>query len=257
MANRFIYDEYNDILKLFKNKEFPIESEQRVFYNLKWGDYNKLYTPAYWKTQYLLQEANPYENIHFRLGEDVFEEIVGCLLGGYGMKAEIGLLAFYRLKKRGLISIHSTFQEILNSLREPFEFKGRLCHYRFYNQKTKYIYNFLQRKDLKDLPINDDLKLRNWLMTIDGIGPKTASWITRNFLNSESVAIIDIHIYRAGILGGWFPKKMDIQKDYFEIENFFLSFCRAINVKPSKMDSLMWRQMKASNKIVLNCINEK
>lgn len=252
-----IYDEFDDILKLYRRKDFPRNPEERICSNLKWGDYNKLYTPAYWKTQYLLQENKTCNKINYKLGNNLVEEIIGCLLGGYGIKSEIGLLVFYRLKRNGLISTCSTFSDILSSLREPFIIKGNICHYRFYNQKARYIYNFLHRNDLNNLSIIDsDIKFRNWLMTVEGIGPKTASWVTRNFLDSENVAIIDIHIYRAGILGGWFSKKMNLQKDYFEMEKKFLEFCKAIDVRPSRMDSLMWNHMKASNNIALNCIGK-
>ena len=44
--------------------------------------------------------------------------------------------------------------------------------------------------------------LRDWLLAIPGIGPKTASWIVRNRTGSSAVAIIDVHILRAGTSAG-------------------------------------------------------
>jgi thermostable 8-oxoguanine DNA glycosylase len=108
---------------------------------------------------------------------------------------------------------------------------------------------------LDSIPIHNDLIFRKWLLTIKGIGQKTASWITRNYLNSENVAIIDIHIFRAGLIAGFFSKDLDIQKDYSKIEQIFIQFCKALEVQPSKMDALMWLQMKESNRIALKTID--
>lgn len=100
-----------------------------------------------------------------------------------------------------------------------------------------------------------DVELRDWLLTINGIGPKTASWIARNHLNSENVAIIDIHILRAGRLMGIFPDDLDVNKDYFKLERIFIKFCGVLNVQPSKMDALMWCFMKESNRTAIKMMS--
>ena len=130
-------------------------------------------------------------------------------------------------------------------------------HYRFPRQKAKYIYLFLQRKDLADFERAHGCMLRNKLMTINGIGPKTASWIARNYSNCEDVAIVDIHIYRAGRLAGFIDRKWDVQRDYFKIEESFLKFCHSINASPAIMDSIMWNQMKVSGRRVIKMLNQK
>ena len=228
---------------------------QELMPGVNWGCFSKLYTPAYWKIQYLLHNQYDEYRIKYRLGENILEEVVACLLGGFGLKSETGLAAFYRLRKKQQIRVGVEYNSIKTSLSEPFLIGEKSIHYRFHNQKSKYITNFLNRKDLDKIPLNNDLALRSWLMTIDGIGPKTASWITRNFLDSENVAIIDIHIFRAGLLSGLFSHKLDIQKDYFKIEQIFIQFCRALKVQPSKMDALMWLQMKESNRTALKAIS--
>ena len=189
------------------------------------------------------------------MGDNVIEEVVACLLGGFGLKSEIGLIAFYRLKERNQIIQGIDVQSIQHSLKEPFEIDDSKIRYRFPNQKAKFIFQFLNRTDLDQIPSGNDLGFRKWLLSINGIGPKTASWITRNYLDSENVAIIDIHIFRACLLVGLFKKNWNIQKDYFKLEQKFISFCSAINAPPSKMDALMWLQMKESNKIALKAIN--
>lgn len=234
-------------------EEFP-QPDQEVVPGIRWGCYSQLYTPAYWKVQYLMHNYDGHFAINYRLGENILEEVVACLLGGFGLKSEIGLTAFNRLKKRKLIQVNVSHSSILSALREPFTLNGKQIRYRFPNQKSKFIAQFLNRHDIKSIPLNNDLELRNWLLSINGIGPKTASWITRNFLSSEKVAIIDIHIFRALHVMGLYSEKFDIQRDYIKLEEIFLDFCRAIDVQPSKMDALMWLQMKESNRLALKAL---
>jgi len=232
-------------------KQIPSPQEE-LLPGIKWGYHNKLFTPAYWKVQYLMYHSDNSFDINYRLGENIIEEIIACLLGGFGLKSEIGLAAFYRLKNEDLINSKTSFSKIHTALREPLIISGKSVFYRFPNQKAKYIHLLLNRTDLDSIPINSDSELREWLMSVKGIGPKTASWITRNFLNSENVAIIDVHIYRAGQILGIFRTHYDLQKDYFILEKKYLQFCYALQVQPSKMDALMWLQMKESSSLLRN-----
>lgn len=237
------------------SSELLPKTHQELMPGIKWGCYGTLYTPAYWKIQYLLHNENDDFQINYRLGNSILEEVIACLLGGFGMKSEIGLAAFDRLIERNQIKKGVSFDTINASLKEPFLINNKSVHYRFPNQKAKFISQFLNRNDLDSIPFHNDLEFRDWLMTVNGIGAKTASWITRNYLDSENVAIVDIHIYRVGLIAGLFTEHLDIQKDYFEIESRFIDFCKAMDVSPSKMDALMWLQMKASNRTVLKVIN--
>ena len=230
-------------------------AEEELMPGIKWGCSGELFTPAYWKAQYLMYNYDGEFEINYQLGNNIYEEVVACLLGGFGMKAEIGLAAFDRLMERSQIKQNVNHLEILSSLKEPFLINGNKIHYRFPNQKAKFISGFLNRDDLKFIPMDDDLTLRDWLLSINGIGPKTAAWITRNYLNSEKVAIIDIHIYRACLIMGLYTEYYDVQKDYAKLEQIFLHFCTKLSVQPSKMDALIWLQMKVSNRSVIKIIN--
>src|ERR1700743_4025168 len=79
-------------------RQIPSE-EQELLPGVKWGDCAQLYTPAFWKVQYLsyMQRLEPRQI--YKLGDTILEEIVVCLLGGFGMPAEVGLAAFERLKR--------------------------------------------------------------------------------------------------------------------------------------------------------------
>src|SRR6185436_19848337 len=86
----------------------------------------------------------------------------------------------------------------------------------------------------------------NWLLDIPGVGYKTASWIARNWLNSDDVAILDIHIQRAGRLVGLFPDELTVQKHYLKLEALFLEFSRTLGVKASELDAVIWMEMMSS-----------
>lgn len=253
--NNSNFEELSLWQKSYCQMEF-VRAEDECLPGIKWGDFCELYTPAYWKFQYLLSSKNNNATINHRLGENLIQEIVACLLGGFGLKAEVGLSAFYRMRDRKLIRQGVDFESLLESLKEPLIVDGKSVHYRFPNQKSKFIFKFLNRNDLENIPTSNDLELRKWLLTINGIGLKTASWITRNYMVSENVAIIDIHIFRAGLIAGFFCNDFDIQKDYLLLEKYFIDFCNALKVQPSQMDAIIWQQMKESNLLALKTINQ-
>lgn len=217
-------------------------------------DLATLYTTPYWQLQYELYRDSfiPRESKKRR---SIIEEIVSCLLGGYGFKAELGWAAFSRLAESGLIREGVSYNEVYTALITPFTVCGRQTYYRFPQQKARYVHSFLNRSDLSSIPKDNDMALRDWLLSVKGIGLKTASWITRNYLGSDNVAIIDIHIYRAGILTGFIRPDLDISRDYYEIEKSFINYCQEINVSPSIMDIIMWSNMKHTHSIALSLIN--
>jgi N-glycosylase/DNA lyase len=240
---------------LFKSSlnNFPAESEE-VLPGIKWGNACQMYTPAFWKMQYIMT-LNKHSIDSHRLANCIVEEVVMCILGGYGIPSEIGIYAFNELKERGLIIPHVTFQKIHSTLSNPIKTSsGNYIRYRFYNQKSKYIAQFLNRNDLDKIPVSHDIELRNWLLSIDGIGYKTASWITRNWLNSERVAILDIHILRAGRLTGFFTERT--LTDYIKLEQQYLNFCSALDVSPSNMDAIIWQYMKKNTKLAIRTLTD-
>lgn len=223
--------------------KFPTPDKE-LLPGVKWGNFGQLYTPAYWKAQYLLHDGNGHFSINYRLGDNLIQEIVGCLLGGFGLKAELGIAALRRLVERDLIKDGVSFSKIYSALLEPLIVNGKNCRYRFPMQKAKFISEFLNRNDLQSIPLFNDLTFRNWLLSVNGVGPKTASWVTRNYFQSEKVAIIDIHLFRACALMGLFNQTHRVQNDYFKLEQIFLYFCKELGVQPSKMDAVIWIQMK-------------
>jgi endonuclease III len=117
-------------------------------------------------------------------------------------------------------------------------------HYRFPRQKASYLASCLA--GLADLDENelDDMSLREQLTHLPGIGLKTASWIVRNRRRSLSVAVIDVHVLRAGRLLGLFDEHESPQRDYRSLELRFVDLAREIEAPAWLLDAVMWQHMR-------------
>lgn len=228
-------------------------AHESVLPGVSWGDHTALFTPAYWRVlAWLLDE--PFDATAHRLGSNLHEEVVACLLGGYGIPAEIGLASYQNLKSQIDLLERASEAEVYAVLSAPMELKGRAVRYRFARTKSRYVSNALTRLATREYEDCDPIELRSWLMSIDGIGYKTASWITRNWTHSDDVAIIDIHIHRAGILMHLFEPTLTPARDYLEMEQRFLDLANGIGVRPSELDALIWQEMRSAGSIVLRQI---
>lgn len=228
--------------------------EEPVLPRVVWGRPDVLFTPAYWMTQYWMREHDVPQRSH-AIGKTLEEEIVFCLLGGYGIPAEVGIAAFERLRSRGLISHETITVDVISAnLREPLAVSGRQVTYRFWAQKAKYVALALQTLNERPVPSVSAPEVRFYLMRLPGIGPKTASWIVRNWLNSNEVAILDIHVVRAGQLMNLFSAFDRAATHYFEMEQRFLELARAIHVPAADLDALIWSEMRRTPRIVAKAL---
>ncbi len=199
-----------------------------------WGRIDAFGTPSYWVDQ-ARQAGSSVKN---RIGDRLVEEVVACILGGYGISAESGLRAYVHLKESNLIRTGQvpTTTEVEFALRE--------VAYRFARQRSRRICSALQHlQGEPTLPVNPKA-LRDWLQGIDGVGPKTASWIVRNYLDSDEVGIIDIHVQRAGLAAGFFRSEWVLPRDYDRFEDAFLLLAHIGAVRASVLDHTIWSQMR-------------
>lgn len=233
-----------------KELELP-DPWENVMDGVTWGEFDTFFTPAFWVVQAWL-DGNTKRYSTYRLGTTLREEVAACLLGGHGIPSEVGLAAYKAVRDKGLLSKDGlTLEELTATLKEPLEVGHKRVRYRFWRQKSKYLWESLQAISQNELP-GDHRAFRDWLISkLPGVGPKTASWITRNWLSSDEVAIIDIHIQRAGLQAGFFDKKLSVEKNYSEMEECFLRFAHAVGVRPAVLDTLIWRQMKDSTPLKL------
>jgi N-glycosylase/DNA lyase len=218
--------------------QLSVEESTLIF---RWGHPHLLGTPSYWVGQ-AGYESTPT----FRLGSTLTEEVSACILGGFGMPAAIGLAAFRVLQSRGLIQTDSppSAHEIEEILREPLVLENRVVHYRFPRQKAERLAACLDRLAAQSAP-DDPLVLRTWLLGLPGIGPKTASWIVRNHCASSEVAIIDVHVRRAGLAAGFFSPSWKLPQDYLQFEEAFLEIARIGGVPAAALDACIWRQLQS------------
>lgn len=229
--------------KLAMQVELP-DAEEQVMPGVRWGAVEAFPTPAYWAYQVLARRFTG-QVIRHRLGHNLVEEVAACLLGGHGIPAQVGLAAFQRLRDEKALAAGSE-ADLLRLLSEPLEVEGRRVRYRFASQKARYLHLATQRLAKETAPTHTGRALRDWLTGFDGIGLKTASWIARNILDADDVAILDIHILRAGALAGFFDRSLTVERHYLSLEERFLEFSQHLQVRPSELDSVIWLDMKMS-----------
>lgn len=216
-----------------------------------WGAFDELWTPAFWAGRaWLFAVERRFEN--FRLGPTLLDEVMACVLGGYGIPAEVALAAYERLRHAGLPTKHTSEAEIEALLSAPLLVHDRTVRYRFAKSKARRLAACLTSLRDRDVGGLEDRALRSMLIELPGIGPKTASWITRNWRGSDLVAILDVHICRACILAGVFKPNADPARAYFALEETFLAFAAAIGVRPSILDNLMWQTMRRLSRVALD-----
>jgi thermostable 8-oxoguanine DNA glycosylase len=225
------------------------EAHAPVAGNLVWGRADVLFTPAFWASQVFLSAAERGSGQTQRFGSNFREEVVACLLCTHGLPSEIGLAAYERLRQdRLLLPESANSAQIERTLRQPVSVNGRVVRYRFPRQKARAVFEAVQRTGVEP-PSREPLALRAFLQTLYGIGPKVASWITRNYLSTEEVAVIDVHVHRAGVETGFFASTSSVQRGYLQLERAFLMFAKAIGVLPSRLDDVMWQTMRVAPRL--------
>ena len=216
-----------------------------VMDGVRWGSVDAFPTPAYWAYQVLARRLVG-KPPGYRLGRTLAEEVAACLLGGHGIPATVGLAAYDRVRECGALSgtpVSETEFEAL--LKEPLEVDGRSVRYRFAAQKARYLAAALPLAHAAP-KFEVGKQLRDWLLSVPGIGHKTASWIARNWLDADDVAILDIHIMRVGQVIGLFPKKLTVERHYSELEERFLRLSNSLDVRASELDAVIWWEMASS-----------
>lgn len=210
---------------------------------VRWGRFDVLFTPAFWAGRDWVHRLDrSFSSV--RLGTTLREEVIACLLGGYGIPAEIGLAAFRRLRDEGLIEKRPHADVVGRLLAEPLTIGTRRVRYRFARQRGTYVAAALRLLPSEnDLPAGDR-DLREILLRLPGVGPKTASWITRNLRGSDEVAILDVHVCRACSAAGVFSADANPSRDYFGLEDRFLKFARALGAQASHLDNVIWQTMR-------------
>lgn len=223
--------------------ELPSPGEE-LLPGVAWGAFDEIGTPAWWAGQCWQQRSlNRYSDL--RLGRNLVEEVAACLLGGYGMPAELGLGAYETVRREGLLELHEKIDagRIEAVLSQPIPLGRGHRTYRFPRQKARYLAGCLERLRSFSEP-ESDRALRDALATLPGVGLKTASWVVRNYRASHAVAVLDVHILRGCRNVGLFPAAWTPLSHYRALEAKFLAFADALNADAGLLDAVMWDFMR-------------
>lgn len=224
--------------------------DDEVVPGVKWGHSGLVPSPAFWVA--LAAEADSEKDAYIcPRGTPLIHEVVFCILGGFGIRMEVNQAAWAALDNAGLLQGKlPTPRAIEDVLKQPLDVDGRKVRYRFPKQRANRIAIAIRTLNASPPSMDCVHIFRQTLMGLPGIGPKTASWIARNWLGSNEVAILDVHVLRAGCIMGLFPTSYRLPKDYELLESKFLQFARAINVPASLLDALIWREMRTLSAVM-------
>ena len=169
------------------------------------------------------------------------------MLGGYGVPGPVGNAAFIALRDAGLFDPNldedAAAADMTRVLAEPLQVGTRRLRYRFHQQRPRRLAAALTALGTweREADALRDGELRDRLMRLPGVGPKTASWVVRNHRDSDEVAIIDIHVRRAGLSAGVFCADWALPRDYGRFEDAFLAWAAAGQVSAANLDAAIWR----------------
>lgn len=212
---------------------------------VRWYDPSYLGTPAFWVEQ-TRQRPRPTT---YRIGSTLLEEVAFCVLGGYGITEQMAFAAFSRCQEAGLLTGELFSEKTIHTvLAEPMVVAGRArpARYRFPQLKAKRLAAVIAHLDARTPPSSDQPReLRDWLTGIPGVGPKTASWAVRNITRSDAIAVIDIHIRRAGVAAGVFDPAWKLPRDYQLFEEAFVAWAYLGGVGTADLDACIWSSLAA------------
>ena len=222
----------------------PSHPDDEVMPGMRFGREDELLTPAYWAMR--CATADPAD-IDFINHHGTLEEEIGfCLLGGFGVTLEVATVFFERLRTSGAFERGTVLPEadLFAMLNAPATLRGRPHRYRFPTQRARRLHHAMADLEQMEFDEADPIRFREQIQSLEGVGPKTASWIARNWLDTDLVAILDIHILRAGWLLELFDKNCRLPRDYLDLESRFLCFAKNLHVRTSVLDSVMWYDMR-------------
>ena len=212
----------------------------REAWQVEWGRFDAFGTAAYWVDQTIRGGyANKVELL--ARGADLRSETIFCLLGGYGVTAELAQAAHDVVMDALQAQPEPEPGDIEHVLRRPLP--GGLGRYRFPRQRATRVAQVVRRLRTNPPP-DDPLLLREYLLGMNGIGPKTAAWIVRNVTGTPEVAIIDIWLIRALTQNGIFRREWRVDQHYERFEAVFLQYAAHGQVLPGALDLCIWEQAR-------------
>ena len=208
---------------------------------VEWRDHSWLGSAAFWVEETRKSPSPPT----LRIGQSLAEEVALCLLGGYGVNEAMCTSAFWAVRDAGLLDTTRppSASDVEAVLRTPMAVEGyaRLVRYRFPAQRAERVAAAVDALAKCGVPFDlEPRELRAFLTNLKGVGPKTASWVVRNVTRSDDIAIIDVHVRRAGIVAGIFDPTWTLPRDYDKFEEAFCAWAAIGRVGTADMDLCIW-----------------
>ena len=188
------------------------------------------------------------------------EELLFCLLGGFGITYEHGRSACKTIGQLRPFSEEWTDQDLFEAILaalmrpqfEPRRMDGSFRRYRFPRQKASVIVKarkWVQSQEPLEehlLQLDSAKDRRRFFCECPGVGFKTASWLLRNLGLGDELAIIDIHLLRALVGAKRVPDGIQIPKDYELAEEAFLAWCEELGAPSAAFDLFVWHWQRGN-----------
>lgn len=126
----------------------------------------------------------------------------------------------------------------------PLYLGQRRVRYRFPRQRATWLAAALGQLDTMRPASLDPIQLRSYLARFPGVGPKISSQIVRNHLGCDDVAIIDVHVRRAGIALGCFRPEWRLPGDYPRFEQAIRTVATVAGVSTATLDAVIWDETR-------------
>ena len=193
---------------------------------------------------------------------DVEDELLFCLLGGYGITEEHGRSAWKTVRQLEPFSEAWEDDDLIRILMatleypqfEPLRADGSPRRYRFPRQKAAIIVKAREwirdRKPLDECLLywDDPNDRRRLLIGCPGLGLKSASWLLRNLGMGDGLAILDVHLVRALQDTKRIANDVRLPRDYYMVEKAFLEWCRELDAPSDAFDLFIWERQRGTSR---------
>ena len=191
---------------------------------------------------------------------EVEDELLFCLLGGFGISYEHGRSASMTIRKLRPFSndwkdeqlFATILSELLRPQFEPRRRDGSFRRYRFPKHKASVIVKARrwvcnqEPLDERLLKLGNSKDRRKFLSGCPGMGFKSASWLLRNLGLGSELAILDVHVLRALLDAKRIPDDVRIPKDYEMAEEAFLAWCDELDAPSAAFDLFVWHWQRGT-----------
>lgn len=191
---------------------------------------------------------------------EVENELIFCLMGGFGVTYELGRSAASLICQLRPFSEEWGDEDLFNAISEalmkpqfdPVKADGTPRRYRFPFRKASAIVkarNWLHCNGpihQRLLELESDRERREFLSECPGMGLKTASWLLRNLGMGAGLATVDVHVFRALAEAERIPNHLQMPRDYELVEEAFLEWCNEMQAPPAAFDLFLWHWQRGT-----------